>query len=255
VSFGKTLLKNWRTTVIAGVAAILFGMGMNPLLVIVAAALFGLVLNKGRYIAPPVGTSMPQLYTMKPLLLLLALTASVFVLLLLIDRRLYDLAVLMLRIDLFAFGGGFAAVPLMFHEIVQVRHWMDGPTFLNGIALGQVTPGPIVITATFIGYMLYGLLGGLVATFAVFSPSFLMVIGVAPYFDRLRASPYFNSVIGAILSSFVGLLLTVTVQFASQVQWDLPHILFFCTALGALLSNVDILWVVLIGTALSIVLL
>jgi chromate transporter len=176
-------------------------------------------------------------------------------LLLLTDRRLFDLAVLMLRIDLFAFGGGFAAVPLMFHEIVQVRHWIDNPTFLNGIALGQVTPGPIVITATFVGYILYGLVGGLVATFAVFSPSFLMVIGVAPYFDRLRASLYFNSVTSAILSSFVGLLLAVTVRFASLVPWDFPHSLFFCAALGALLLRVDILWVVLLGTVLAIVLL
>ncbi|OGP92084.1 MAG: hypothetical protein A2Z19_04655 [Deltaproteobacteria bacterium RBG_16_54_18] len=253
VSFGKTALKNWGTIVIAGVAAALFGIGMNPLLVIVAAALFGLVLNKGQHAAPLVGAPMPSLRTMKPLLLLSAFTAAVFVLLLLIHRQLFDLAVLMLRIDLFAFGGGFAAVPLMFHEIVQVRHWMDSSTFLNGIALGQVTPGPIVITATFVGYMLYGLPGGLVATFAVFSPSFLMVIGVVPYFDRLRASPYFNRVMSAILSSFVGLLLTVTVRFASPVPWDLPHILFFCAALGALLSSVDILWVVLIGTALSII--
>ena len=58
------------------------------------------------------------------------------------------------------FGGGFASVPLMFHEVVEVRHWLDGPTLLNGIALGQVTPGPIVITATFIGYLLKGPLGG-----------------------------------------------------------------------------------------------
>ena len=255
VSFGKTALKNWGTIVIAGVAAALFGIGMNPLLVIVAAALFGLVLHKGRHTAPLVGASMPPPRTMKPLLLLSAFTAAVFILLLLVERRLFDLAMLMLRIDLFAFGGGFASVPLMFHEIVQVRHWMDSSTFLNGIALGQVTPGPIVITATFVGYMLYGLSGGLVATFAVFSPSFLMVIGVVPYFDRLRASPYFNSIMSAILSSFVGLLLTVTVRFASPVQWDFAHILFSCVALIALLMKVDILWVVLIGTALSIIVL
>jgi chromate transporter len=255
VSFGKTALKNWGTIVIAGVAATLFGIGMSPLLVIVAAALFGLVLNKGQRTALPADAPARRRRSIKPLVLLSAVTAAVFVLLLLIHRQLFDLAVLMLRIDLFAFGGGFASVPLMFHEIVQVRHWMDSSTFLNGIALGQVTPGPIVITATFVGYMLYGLPGGLVATFAVFSPSFLMVIGVVPYFDRLRASPYFNRVMGAILSSFVGLLLTVTVRFAAQVQWDFSHILFFCAALGALLASVDILWVVLIGTALAVIVL
>jgi len=57
----------------------------------------------------------------------------------------------MMKVDLFAFGGGFASVPLMYHEVVNMRHWMDGKTFMDGIALGQVTPGPIVITATFVG--------------------------------------------------------------------------------------------------------
>jgi chromate transporter len=140
----------------------------------------------------------------------------------------------------------------MFHEIVKVRQWMDSSTFLNGIALGQVTPGPIVITATFIGYMLYGIPGGLVATLGIFSPSFLMVVGVTPYFDRLRTLPYFNRAMSGILSSFVGLLLTITVRFASDVQWDLPRLLFACATLVALLLKVDILWVVLIGTALSV---
>jgi chromate transporter len=63
---------------------------------------------------------------------------------------------------------------------------MDAQTFLNGIALGQITPGPIVITGTFVGYRVYGLLGAIVATVGVFLPSFLIVVGVVPYFDRLR---------------------------------------------------------------------
>ncbi|OGP55557.1 MAG: hypothetical protein A2Y65_00885 [Deltaproteobacteria bacterium RBG_13_52_11] len=255
VSFGKTTLKNWGTIVIAVVAAVLFGIGVNPLIVIAAAALFGLVLMKGQNAFHSAGAPTQQPLSMKPFALFLTFVVAVFILLLLIQRQLFDLAILMFRIDLFAFGGGFASVPLMFHEIVQVRHWMDSSTFLNGIALGQVTPGPIVITATFVGYMLYGLPGGLAATFGVFSPSCLMVIGVVPYFDRLRASLYFNRAMSGILSSFVGLLLTVTVRFASPVQWDFPHVLFACAALVALLLKVDILWVVLIGTALSVVVL
>ena len=255
VSFGKTTLKTWGTIAIAVAAAVLFGIGVNPLIVIAAAALLGLVLMKGQNAFHSAGASTQQPLSMKPFALLLTFIVAAFILLLLLQRQLFDLAILMFRIDLFAFGGGFASVPLMFHEIVQVRQWMDSSTFLNGIALGQVTPGPIVITATFVGYMLYGLAGGLAATFGMFSPSFLMVIGVVPYFDRLRASLYFNRAISGILSSFVGLLLTVTVRFASHVQWDFPHVLFAGAALAALLLKVDILWVVLIGTALSVVVL
>ena len=136
----------------------------------------------------------------------------------------------MFRIDLFAFGGGFASVPLMYNEIVDVRSWMDGQTFLNGIALGQITPGPIVITATFVGYMLYGLIGAGVATVSIFLPSFLIVIGVTPYIDRLRNSAYFAGAIRAILCSFVGLLLTVTFRFASNISWDIPRVLLAVAA-------------------------
>jgi chromate transporter len=252
VSFGKTSLKDWGTIVIAAVAAILFGIGMNPLLVIAAAALLGLVLNKGQHAFHSPGALTHKSSSMRPFVLLVAFIVAIFFLLMLVERRLFDLALLMFRIDLFAFGGGFASIPLMFHEIVKVRQWMDSSTFLNGIALGQVTPGPIVITATFIGYMLYGIPGGLVATLGIFSPSFLMVVGVTPYFDRLRTLPYFNRAMSGILSSFVGLLLTITVRFASDVQWDLPRLLFACATLVALLLKVDILWVVLIGTALSV---
>jgi len=142
---------------------------------------------------------------------------------------------------------------LMYNEVVDVHHWMDGTTFLNGIALGQVTPGPIVITATFIGYLMYGPLGGIIATISIFLPSFLLVVGITPYFDRLRSSRYFNQVIQGVLCSFVGLLFTVTIRFALNVHWDIPHILLGVAAMIALLLKVDILWVVLAGILLSII--
>jgi hypothetical protein len=120
-----------------------------------------------------------------------------FILLFLFQRRFFDLAFLMTKVDLFAFGGGFSSVPLMFNEVVHVRAWMDSLTFLDGIALGQVTPGPIVITATFIGYMQYGLVGGIIATIAIFLPSFLIIAGMVPYYDHLRSSPWFNRICAA----------------------------------------------------------
>jgi chromate transporter len=143
----------------------------------------------------------------------------------------------------------------MFHEVVEVRQWLDGPTLLNGIALGQVTPGPIVITATFIGYLLKGPLGGLLATVCIFLPSFMIVVGIVPYFERLRNSPYFKKVITGILCSFVGLLLTVTIRFALDIPWDIPRILLSGSAFVALILKVDILWVVLIGTVISLIVL
>ena len=191
-------------------------------------------------------------HTTLPLLVFLVISAACYALLFFFRKDLFHLAVLMSKIDLIAFGGGFASVPLMFHEIVEVRSWMDGPTFLNGIILGQFTPGPIVITATFVGYLVHGLAGAIVATVAIFLPSFLILVGVAPYFDRLRASPWFARAIGGILCSFVGLLFTVTIRFALNVHWDFPHMALAGAAFAALIFKLDILWVVLAGTAVSV---
>jgi chromate transporter len=254
LSFGRTSIKNWKNVINALIAAGLFGLKVNPILVIIVAGFLGVVLYS-KQPHPDIVNPTDKTHTPKSLFLMLSVTVIGFGALYSLDRRLFDLATLMFRIDLFAFGGGFASVPLMFYEVVQVRSWLDGPTLLNGIVLGQVTPGPIVITATFIGYLLKGPLGGLIATLCVFLPSFMMVVGIVPYFDRLRSSPYFKKVITGVLCSFVGLLLTVTIRFALDIPWDVPRILLTIAAFAALLLKVDILWVVLVGTVISFIVL
>jgi chromate transporter len=251
LSFGKTSLKNWKNVLIALAATGLFGLMANPVLIIVLAALLGMLLNSRQSVArnDPSSSKMP--HATIALLLFLLTSAAGLALIFFYRKELFELAVLMSKIDLIAFGGGFASVPLMFHEIVEVRSWMDGPTFLNGIVLGQFTPGPIVITATFVGYLVKGFTGAVIATVAIFLPSFLILVGIAPWFDRLRSSPWFTRAIGGILCSFVGLLFSVTIRFALNVHWDWRHMALTAAAFSALFFKLDILWVVLMGTAIS----
>jgi chromate transporter len=252
LAFGRTTLKTWKHFLIAAFAAALFGLKINPLLVISLAAVAGLVLIQPKSLAQPKPAAGIDFSSYKAFLAILATGVAGFLLLFLFDRELFHLAILLFRIDLTAFGGGFASIPLMLNEIVDVRHWMDAATFMNGIVLGQITPGPIVITATFIGYLLHGFLGGIVATISIFLPSFLMVIGISPLFDRLRLSPSFNKVIGGVLCSFVGLLFTVIFRFAGNVAWDWRTLVLAGGALAALLLKVDVFWVVVTGLVLSI---
>jgi chromate transporter len=254
-TFGKRSLHGAADILICCLAALLFGFKANPIVVIVLAAILGLLLYRKRTEPVPQVQQEPSLsvqsrWRVTPLVLAAAVG---FALLFSTHPGLFDLGALMIKVDLFAFGGGFASIPVMYHEIVDVRSWMDGKTFMNGIALGQVTPGPIVITATFVGYYVRGLAGAVVATVSVFLPSFLMVVGIVPYFDRLRSSERFNRCISGILASFVGLLLSVTIQFASGISWDVPRILLAAASLAALLFEVDVLWVVLAGIAVAII--
>lgn len=254
VSFGRNYTKLRRDLVIAAFAAGMFILGVSPILVILLAALIGLVTyrdqpfqSKSVYLV-----EMPK--TIRPLIFIVSTATIVLMLLFILHRNLFNMAALMLRIDLFAFGGGFASVPLMLHEFVEVRSWMDSSTFMNGIALGQITPGPIVITATFVGYILYGSLGAIIATMSIFLPSFLMLIGSVPYYDRFNSSPLFNRAINGVLCSFIGLLASTTLSFALKMPQDIFHVVIAIAAFIALFYRVEILWVVLIGAAVSVIL-
>lgn len=255
LSFGKSFLKIWRDLALAAFAAGVFLLGISPFIIIILASFIGLIIYKDQPIQPRPVSPLKTSQTIVPLMLISSAATIGFVLLYMFQRNLFDLAALMFRIDLFAFGGGFAALPLMLNEVVDVRSWMDYQTFMSGIALGQITPGPIVITAAFVGYMMYGLIGAIVATFAIFLPSFLMVIGTVPYYDRLSGSSRFNRAVNGIICSFVGLLASVAFHFASNMQWNFPHATMAVVAFIALLFEVDILWVILIGALISVFLL
>jgi chromate transporter len=251
LAFGRTSLAHWKDGIIVAVAAGLFGYTANPVFIVALSALLGVLLNSGANAARIAVHAGRMKRTTLSLIILLVVFGASYVLLFMVSKELFQLAILMSKIDLLAFGGAFGSVPLMFHEIVEARDWMDAPTFLNGIVLGQLTPGPIVITATFVGYLLHGIPGAFVATLAVFSPSFIILIGVAPWFDRLRSSPSFTRAIRGILCSFVGLLFSVTIRFALNIDWGWPLVAIATGAFMALLFKVDLLWVILAGAAIS----
>jgi chromate transporter len=252
--FGRDIVKRPGDLFIAPVSAALFWFGVSPFVVIVGAAIAGIVFFKDSALPPSSGQNGDKTGQVpRPIVIFIVLVCAGVAGLYFVDRTLYDLAALMLRIDLFAFGGGFASLPLMFHEIVNVKGWLDGKTFMDGIALGQITPGPIVITATFVGYLVRGFVGSLVATAAIFTPSFVILVAATPFFDRLKDARYFSGATRGILASFVGLLFYMTIRFAVAVPWEPSKVLFGIAVVIALARKMNILHVVLIGSALSIV--
>jgi len=251
-SFGKSTFKKYKDVILATAASILFWAGVSPFIVILGAA-FAYVYWDGKgVVAASTFEKEIQGHGFKKLLILLLILLFGLLMLYLMDTNLLNLAILMIKIDLFAFGGGFASIPLMLHEIVNVRGWMDSKTFMDGIALGQVTPGPIVITSTFVGYILYGLSGAIVATTAIFAPSFLMVVILTPVFDRLKSSVYFTNATKGILASFVGLLFFVSIKFALAVHWDIFRMLIGVAAFAALFRKIDVLYVVISASVASV---
>lgn len=250
---GKGMAKRPAHMVVGVAAALLFGLGVSPFLVILCGAGTGaLILRDPAGAGTATEPGEEKQYRMKPILLLLALFFIGIGTLYLFDAKLFRLALTMLKVDLFAFGGGFAALPLMLHEVVYSHGWMTGTMFMDGIALGQITPGPIVITATFVGYMLGGVTGALTGTVAIFTPSFLVLLAAAPLFDRLKGSPFFVGATKGIFATFLGLLLYMTVKFGLLVPWDAIRIGVALLSMAALVKKVDTFYVVLAGALASL---
>jgi len=255
ISFGRNTLKNFTDLLITTASAALFWCGVSPFAVILGAAVAGIVFIKDTVPLSPLSSSTGDKNegVVKHLIIFILITGVCLAVLYAADKKLFSLATLLLRIDLFAFGGGFASQPLMLHEIVDLRGWLDSRTFMDGIALGQVTPGPIVITATFVGYLVCGLAGALTATMAIFTPSFVLLVTFTPFFDRLKHSRFFAGATKGILVAFVGLLLYMTVKFTLAVPWEISKVLFGLAVISALFRKINLLFILLISSVISVV--
>ncbi len=117
------------------------------------------------------------------------------------------------KVGALSYGGGFVIIPLMQHDAVTTYHWMTGAQFLNAVALGQITPGPVVQTVAVVGYAAGGMGGGLLASLVAFAPSFAFILVGGRHFDQIRANSAVESfltgagpaVIGAIAGSAIPL--------------------------------------------------
>lgn len=247
--FGRKNLCNFNDWVIALIAGGLFLTKLHPALVLVAASLLGLVFTR-KEVKQPEKRVMTRTFPF--FLKLLLIVSGCAIILFFVKKEFFTLAALMLRIDLFSFGGGLAAMPIMYHELVDLFGWFDEKTFMDGVILGQVTPGSIIIAATFFGYMHFGLIGSILSTICVFTPSFLILMGIIPFFDKLRLYPQFNKVINGILCSFVGLLAVITYRFTIGIHWNAVNILLTLAALILLIRKVDVIWVILGGVLMSV---
>ena len=125
---------------------------------------------------------------------------------------LITLAAIFLRIGSVTFGGGLVMVPLIESEVVNNNHWLTHQEFADAFALGQITPGPVLITATFVGYRVAGTLGALVATISIFLPAFLMTIAAASSLRRFRNNQQVQAFLRGVAPAVVGLLVAAALS-------------------------------------------
>jgi chromate transporter len=123
-----------------------------------------------------------------------------------------------LKVGALSYGGGFVIVPIMQGDAIGVHHWMTAAQFLNAVALGQITPGPVVHTVAVVGYAAAGVPGGIVASIAAFTPSFAFVLLGARHLDRLRESERARAFLDGAGPAAVGAILGAAIPLVRALQ-------------------------------------
>ncbi len=255
IDFGQRYLRMGMDWVIgAGVCGLTL-LGTHPIVPVLAAAAAGVVVYRDGDATPAgqpdtapgarASANKPgTLAALRGVLAGLAGVAAALALLAALRPDLFALAVSMLRTDLVAFGGALAALPVMRHEVVNLRAWMSDAAFLDGVAIGQVTPGPIILTAAFIGWRVDGLVGSVVAGLAIFTPSLFFMLGAERLVARIEHSRIYRRAVRATLAGFTGLLGYLAISVAQALPPAPLPVVIGVAAFAALRAGVDVLYVV-----------
>jgi chromate transporter len=159
-----------------------------------------------------------------------------------------NLATVFSGISLSLFGGGYVMIPMLNDIIVLQKGWLNNIEFMDAIALGQVTPGPILISATFIGYKINGIWGAIIATLGIFLPSGILMVLVADSLKKIDQNPVWRAIFEGLKPVIIALMLSSIIVLGKSVEnWWLSGIIVVVSAVLIIRYQVNFLW--LIGAA------
>jgi chromate transporter len=234
VAFGRSALRGPLRVIAAVAAALLWLAGVNELVLLAAGALLVASLRLGtRHPWAAVGVVVPAA----------SAVASV---------NLLTLGAVFLKAGALLYGSGYVLLAFLRGDLVERLGWLTDAQLLDAVAIGQITPGPLFTTATFVGYVLAGLPGALVATVAIFAPAFVFVALVGPLAERVRKRPVTAALLDGVNAAALGLMAAVSVQLATAAIRDPFTALLFAAAAVALWVRVPSVAVVAGGATLCL---
>jgi chromate transporter len=239
---GRQAIKGPLTALVGLVVTALYFANVDPIALLIAGGLVVMIVVNARrlrfgraatLIAPLGGLGLPVLVT---------------------SPVPFDMATLFftfLKIGSVLYGSGYVLLAFLRTEFVEQLCWLTDQQLLDAVAIGQVTPGPVFTTATFVGYVLAGVPGAIVATVGIFLPSFVFVAISNPFIPRLRQSPWASSLLDGVNVASLGLMAAVTVQLAQTAFVDIVSVTLGIIALILLLRfKINSTWLV-VGGALA----
>ena len=251
---GKAAVRNAGLAVLSGLALAAFFLGLNPIVILFSGGFAGMLVRQATALR---GTSSlsPLVFPWRrfavrraPWAAVLHPLAAVAALPVVVRPSLLRIGLFFLKVGAVLYGGGYVLLAFLEQGLVRQTAWLTRQQLLDAVAIGQFTPGPVLSTATFIGYILGGAPGAAVATVAIFLPSFFYVALLAPVLFRLRQSPWMAAFLDAVNVCAVSLMAGVTFRLASDALRGWPSRVIALAALAALLRwKINPAWVVLAG--------
>jgi chromate transporter len=244
-SLGRTAIKNVFLAVVGLAGIVLAFTGVHELLILLGG---GVVVGSSQLILTQFRSGKPSLVVASPLLFFLQSTAATTT-----AFGLFPLFLFFLKVGAVLYGSGYVLLAFIRADLVERWHWLTESQLLDAIAVGQVTPGPVFTTATFIGYVLGGLSGATVATAGIFLPAFLFVAASGPLVPRIRRSPTAGAFLDGVNAASLALMFVVTYQLARAAVFDVPTIVLALVSAVALFRfRLNSAWLVLVGALLGL---
>ena len=244
IRLGRSAVKDvWLALV--GVAAVaLYLLGLSELIVLFGGVAVVMLLRNGQRMASGPHLFLPWALPAVPALVELD------------PQRAVDLGrlfLIFLKVGALLFGSGYVLLAFLQSDLVQGAGWLTQAQLVDAVAVGQMTPGPVLTAATFIGYVLHGFTGAAVATIGIFLPAFLLIAVVGPLVPRLRRSPWTAAALDGANVAALGLMAGVAYRLGRSAITDVPTILIAVGASVVLVRfRMSPAWIILGGGLLGL---
>jgi len=249
---GRAAIRPWLPGIVAVAAFALYFVGVHELALLAAGGLLLMLARNGRrlWLAAQLETGF---LLRNPVSTLLSETGFLGRSLVSTPVTLSALFLSFLKIGAVLYGSGYVLVAFLQTEFVERLGWITSGQLIDAVAIGQFTPGPVFTTATFIGYLVAGVPGAVLATAAIFLPGFVFVALTNPFIPRMRRSPWLSALLDGVVAASLGLMAAVTVDLARQSIVDVPTALLLLAAAVLLIRfRVNSTWLILGGAVLGL---
>jgi len=242
----KSVVKNPLMVVLGVLVLIMNLAGFDEILLLLVSGAVGLIWSNRRQLRQAISST----FALLPLLSVQTFATSVDAQSMSGSATVMGLGLFFLKIGSILYGSGYVLVAFLQAGLVDTRHWLTQPQLFDAIAVGQFTPGPVLSTATFIGYLILGIPGAAITTIGIFLPSFVFVLIVSPFIPKVRKSSSASGFLNGVNAASLGLMLAVTVKLATAALSGIASWFILLLAMVVVIAwNINTAWIVL-GSAI-----